>query len=138
MAAAISVIKREADLDRRESQMRASARIQRMKDDADRIVQGLKKRVETVKDSSKTVVAVSGVLRTGGIFLEAYAKKKVAPETAKKLGPAATIAAIAGYAIGLYSDKPSDSAAAFAVASFADGMSSRFMVETADKTFADV
>lgn len=129
------LVKKEAELDRRELNMRTAARLARVKEEADKLVAGTKRRLENVKESGKMAVGLNGVGRVSGTFLEAYIKRKTEPDTAKKVGPVSLVAAIAGYTIGIYSDKPADSLAAFAIAGLADGMASRFLVQTADKTF---
>jgi hypothetical protein len=136
MAAALAVVKREAELDKRETAWRASQRIARIKDQADEIAQKAKKKLDTVKDSNKAAVATNGVARTGGMALECYVRTKMDQKKVDSAGAVAVVGAIVGYTLGMQSSSPTEQLTAFTLAGAAEGFASRFLLKQFDSAFA--
>lgn len=129
----IALVKQQAELDRREAAFASRARMMRMQAEAKEIVAKAKARMADVQESSKGAIATNGIARVGGIALESYARRKLSPDNAKMIGPAATVGAIVAYTLGMNSNKASEQYAYFAAGGLLEGAASRFLIEQVDK-----
>lgn len=129
----VALARKEAEIARREVAFRAGRQIQNAKEQASLALVKAKAAVESIKDSSSAAIATNGAARLGGMAIESYARRKLAPEKSKLIGPIATVGAVVAYTLGMQEKKAATQYAYFSAAGLCEGAASRFLLEQMDR-----